>query len=116
MPECYCLFMQPLVPIDVLAAFFPNHAPAQLDDLNVEVQVVGDGLIHRSFRADDGTEVLFLQQLNTRVFPEPGLLEDNYKIILRHCNNTQQQTLLPAPRFTGEGMFVRDQAGGWWRA
>ncbi|HYE53219.1 MAG TPA: aminoglycoside phosphotransferase family protein [Chitinophagaceae bacterium] len=91
----------------VAAGFGLQHA---------NVQPLGKGLIHFTYKAADGNQTLVLQQINTKVFADPRALIENYLVVYEHLKqNGQVKVPAPIPAVTGEWLWS-DHANTYWRA
>jgi len=100
----------------------------------VRAEPVAGGHIHESFllHLADGAPPLFLQRLNTRVYPDPGRLMENVAAVSRHVRAALEaqaaaaaegasgasdpRRLGPELRLTPAGApFLNDAVGGCWR-
>ncbi len=93
-------------------------------DTDPVVEPVTDGLINKTFKVTlvESGEKFLLQQINTKVFPEPGKVQDNYKRIWSHLYyesslpGTSHPVSIPAPRdfLDGSKLFC-DTHRRYWR-
>ncbi|MGX2038909.1 phosphotransferase enzyme family protein [Methylocaldum sp. MU1018] len=90
------------------------------------VEPLGDGLINDTFLVAaewPGEGRFVLQRINRRVFPEPGSIMENLRVLLGHVRKRQaaaadvRDLIFPEIRSTREGAgFWVDGAGDFWRA
>lgn len=90
------------------------------------IRPLGDGLINDTFLVtveQPSEERFVLQRINRRVFPEPGLIMENLRVLLDHVRALQAETensrdlKFPEIRVTREGLdFWTDPEGDFWRA
>lgn len=76
------------------------------------------GLINQSWKITclQTGEAFLLQQINTAVFPEPGLLQSNYELLWKHIRETTLSFTIPAPKyFAGDTAFFIDSNNKCWR-
>jgi len=96
------------------------------EDGRLSVAPLGDGLINDTFlvtAGEAGGERFVLQRINRRVFPEPGRIMENLRVLLNHVGERQaggdpaRDLRFPEIRLTRDGSaFCVDGEGGFWRA
>lgn len=81
---------------------------------------LGNGLINQTFSVATAGGGFVLQAINSRVFPQPAALTDNWRQLLTHlAAKPAQQVELQIPQLlaTADGELLhRDAAGRYWRA
>lgn len=79
---------------------------------------IGQGLINFSYRIQYGTTpLLFLQRINTDVFPEPAGLVENYLRLYTYTSENKTGIRMPEPVCTADGKYLlQDDTGETWRA
>ena len=81
---------------------------------NPTLEMISEGLIHRTYKAASGNCILLLQQINTQVFPEPEKIISNYLHIYEHLKSKNiflpEAVPLPGGKYL---YFVNDTI---WRA
>jgi hypothetical protein len=81
------------------------------------VDVIGDGLIHQTYKVVSANKegTLVLQQINTRIFSEPNKLVENYQLIYSHLKS--KNVTIPTPIKSAEDRWLwRDHENQFWRA
>lgn len=76
------------------------------------------GLINPSFKVTNKKtgNSFFLQQINTQIFPNPTLLQDNYFAIWEQFSSTNSPLRIAQPfRFQNGDLLFKDQKGVSWR-
>jgi hypothetical protein len=95
------------------AALFQEALNA-LDPLHdYSVDPIKSGLINQSYRIASVVtgNYLLLQRINSQVFRDPILLQDNYELIWKYAG-----TRIPAPKYFPGGQKVfRDSSNNYWR-
>jgi len=89
---------------------------AEQPDLVAEL--ISTGLINHSFRLNDNRSSgsYFLQSINRAVFPDPGLVQDNYLRIYNYLRERQPGFSIPKPLSFYDGKYgLYDQNGNYWR-
>jgi len=82
---------------------------------HANVQPLGQGLIHYTYKAENNAQAIVMQQINTKVFADPQALIGNYLIIYNHL--VKSEVKIPAPVSTVSGdWLLQDQSGTNWRA
>lgn len=108
----------PEIPKEVLQTFVVCHfKPVVVETGKISIHPIGAGLINRSYRLEyAGYGSVFLQQLNTTVFPDPQRVQDNYLQLWHFSEFEFTGQRMPAPVFTGEEQTLYyDTAGNAWR-
>jgi thiamine kinase-like enzyme len=70
---------------------------------------LGSGHIHHTFRLQSGKENLIIQRVNTDVFKDTLKLKQNLKVLIRHCRLYRHE-------FEAAGMTFLETAGGDWHS
>lgn len=78
------------------------------------IEVISEGLIHRTLLATSDKRQLILQQINTQVFPKPEKLISNYLLICNHLKS--QEIFLPEPVADTSGNYLFADKERVWRA
>src|SRR5215213_6729174 len=96
-----------------------QKAAAQFGIGEPDIQPLGDGLIHRTYKVtfprDNGTIVL--QCLNQTMFPQPENIINNYKIISQYLKYQTQSVQVPEMVLTNNGkLFWIDEDEDFWLA
>lgn len=80
------------------------------------IEVLHSGLIHNTYKIQEGKRAIVLQHINTLVFTEPEKIIRNYQKVFDHL--TQKYKLkIPAPVPSIQDDFLwKDTAGQFWRA
>lgn len=107
------------VPAEVLEAFTRNH-PEQsaFSTGKISAEPIGGGLINHSFLVrGEQHPGFFLQKINTAVFTQPLLLQQNYQLLWQYLLAHPKQLLMPKPLYPDQqSTLFTDQAMGQWRA
>ena len=79
---------------------------------------IDDGLINHSFKIKDaGGQLAFLQQLNSHVFPDAGIITENLSLIHAElCKKNAQQLIATPLSFCDGKKIFTDSLGNHWRA
>jgi hypothetical protein len=81
------------------------------------VEKLKGGLINRSFKVATPRGPVLLQQINTKVFPEPEKVQDNYIQLWQFAEMEFTGLRLPVPiYFDKTSSLMRDERGNFWRA
>lgn len=86
--------------------------------LEPEVQLLGNGLIHHTYKATDPSskKTIVLQAINTQVFKSPEDIVHNYLLVYQFLSR-QKTAPIPAPVSTQEGQLIwKDEDLNAWRA
>lgn len=79
------------------------------------INVLGKGLINKTFVVTSNSRSIVLQQLNTGVFPHPENVQHNYAVIQTHLKN--KEFFIPSQELTINGSTLwQDENENWWRA
>lgn len=82
---------------------------------HVEVRTLATGLINSSFRIETPNGLAYLlQQINTTIFPEPDLIQNNYAAIRAFLQQKESYDL-PAIKPTEDGKLFFENEGKSWR-
>lgn len=80
----------------------------------VNIESIGNGLIHQTFLVETKNNKFILQQINTTIFKHPLWLQENYQLIYE--NGSGISTLIPAIVQTQEGALLwEDEHKNSWR-
>ncbi len=83
-----------------------------------EVHTLSGGLINHTYLVKDGAgnDAFILQRVNTRIFPRPDFLQENYVYIATTLQNAKSPFHLPElVRTTGGGLYWQSPDGESWR-
>jgi len=72
--------------IDIIEKFLPN-----VDKRSVNIEEVSIGLINKTYKIEDGTSSYILQRLNTEVFHQPEVIQNNFKLVRKHLLDSKYQ-------------------------
>lgn len=95
------------------AANFLCNAPAPT------VEVLGEGLIHQTFKAmqGNGTHAIVLQAINTNVFKNPEDIVQNYALLYAFLRDHENMNQIPRPVLScNQQLLYKDEDGNYWRA
>jgi len=65
--------------IDIIEKFLPN-----VDKRSVKIEEVSIGLINKTYKIEDGISSYILQRLNTEVFHQPEVIQNNFRLVRKH--------------------------------
>lgn len=101
--------------IDQIIKAFSNHNG---NEIRYHAEPLSGGLINHTYRVMSDQEPAFLlQQINTRVFPAPQDVQDNYMHIWKYAKAQAPAFKLPAPVVTNEHQLLyKDKNSQYWRA
>lgn len=111
--------MKQEIPAEVLAAFtqytpgLPEHSAGK-----IRVEPLGGGLINHSFKiCCELKPDIFLQKINTTVFPQPEWLQQNYLQLWQYAEFEFTGQRMPHPIYwKRDATLYADQQGNYWRA
>lgn len=90
-----------------------------VNDLSeVLIDKIGNGLINLSWKVQQkGVLPIFIQQINSTVFPDPAAIQHNYMLLWKYLQADKTVVTMPEPLYTKRGdTLYMDEAGGYWRA
>lgn len=82
------------------------------------VKPVGTGLINQSFKVTSKNtgDSFLLQEINQRVFPQPGKVQHNYEILWKYLQSEEIFFFIPEPKyFPGDTTLFCDSKNHYWR-
>ena len=110
--------MQKEIPAEVLEAFitYPDIPIQSAGEIKMER--MNGGLINHTYKVTSGFKPgLLLQQINKKVFANPGDVQENYMAIWQYAISSSTGLRLPAPNYFDENctLFIDNQEN-YWRA
>ncbi len=101
-----------------IASLVTEKAAHQFGNGPVSIEPLGEGLIHRTYKAtylSTGTTIV-LQCINQHTFPQPENIINNYKLLQNILNNAAEPFRIPALLLTLSGrLFWVDETDNFWR-
>lgn len=102
-----------------IAALVTEKAAHQFGNGPVNIEPLGEGLIHRTYKASylSGGTTVVLQCINQHTFPQPENIIHNYRLLQNILNNAAEPFRIPALLLTLSGkLFWVDETDNFWRA
>jgi len=72
--------------VDIVLKFVSNvdRTPINIEELNI-------GLINKTYKVEAGTRTYILQRLNTEVFHQPEIIQNNFRLVRKHLIESKYQ-------------------------
>ena len=102
-----------------IAALVTDKAAHQFGTGPVSIEPLGEGLIHRTYKAFYSTSgiTIVLQCINQHTFPQPENIINNYKLLQNILNQSTEPIKIPDLLLTLSGkLFWVDETDNFWRA
>lgn len=80
-----------------------------------QVETLGDGLIHSTYKVGTEKNSIILQQINHSVFKEPETLTTNYEVLFNYLKTKEYKIPRILPCITGQWLW-EDGSNNIWRA
>ena len=76
--------------------------------LPLSIELLGQGLIHQTYKVTDGGDAIVLQAINRSVFKNPEDIVSNYFLVFEFLKTHNTKASIPAPVKTksGETFFI----------
>ena len=85
-----------------------------IDRLPMAYDLVGTGLIHKTFLVKDTSHSQYiLQQINTEVFKEPEILAHNFKVLSQAFDRKYTEVNMPKYLRVNDGVIIYEEGACW---